>query len=403
MVQENGNFTHHGQKYYFRTEEDQFQFEVSADGYRPIDNKESPVLFTNLNGSGFVIPAAPVKNLQGILTKLLNISEQQALLLIGCCIKSIVPGPNPVLLLIGPQGSGKTLAANTYRKIVDPDNTNGKVVLFDNVSSINGKMSDDICRLSHNTTVIVTTLNDQMPNQDLVDRTIVFEFEQISETERKPETQLLKAFETELHEIVGWLYSGLSAALANDDIKLPAYPSRLADLMQTVAAAAPGLGINHKHFNKALEDNRNISIESSLNQNPVSAAALAFMDHYEGDQWSGTPTKLLETLNDKVDDDITSHSNWPSQPNKLSAMLNRAAPFLKNKGLDIKWSKSGQRSITLVKLAQVIEEQSPTSSSMKDFVDSLLREQSNNGVNPTGPGCDLTAPSDSAHQETSAC
>jgi hypothetical protein len=120
-------------------------------------------------------------------------------------------------------------------------------------------------------------------------------------------------------------------------------------------------------FLEILDRNRIDSVERSLNQNPVSAAILDFMDSLEEDSWSGTGTALLEQLNENVVDDIKQHSNWPSKPNKLSAMLNRAAPFLKTRDLDIQWAKSGQRSITLIKLQDESEEQESSQESMVEY------------------------------------
>lgn len=51
------------------------QYKVSADGYEPINNCESPVIFTDPDGTGYVAPAAPVKRLQEILITTLNINE----------------------------------------------------------------------------------------------------------------------------------------------------------------------------------------------------------------------------------------------------------------------------------------------------------------------------------------
>ena len=48
-------------------------------------------------------------------------------------------------------------------------------------------------------------------------------------------------------------------------------------------------------------------------------------------------------------------------------MLNRAAPFLKTRDLDIQWAKSGQRSITLIKLQDESEEQESSQESMVEY------------------------------------
>ena len=80
-------------------------------------------------------------------------------------------------------------------------------------------------------------------------------------------------------------------------------------------------------------------------------------------------------LGNKVDDDIKSHSNWPGKPNKLSGMLNRALPFLRTRGIDILWGKSGQRSITLIKLQPDSKDQPSVQTSMADFVERSSHEE----------------------------
>ena len=251
--------------------------------------------------------------------------------------------------------------------IVDPDNINNRVRVLDNLSAIGGKLSDDLCRASHDLISLITTICQLLPNQDVVDRTIVFDVEPIADTARMPETKIIADFKKDRPAIIWWLFKALSAAQQHyQDVELESYP-RLADFVQAVVAACPGLEMNPTDFLEALDRNRVDSVERSLNQNPVSAAILDYMDSIEEDSLSGTATALLELLNNNVDDDIKQHSNWPSKPNKLSAMLNRAAPFLRTRGLDIQWAKSGQRSIALIKLQDESEEQESNQESMVEF------------------------------------
>jgi hypothetical protein len=361
-----GNYVRQKDRYIFRME-DGSQYAVSAEGAGPIARTDSLVHFTKDSGNGFPTPTPTEKSLFGIFSKYTNTDPEQNRLLGGCLLKFFMPGPNPVLLFTGPQGSGKTSLVNIFRMIVDPDNASERIQILDNVSTINGKLSDDLCRASHDRISLVTTINDQMPNQDLVDRTIVFDLETIADTSREPETKILAELKEDLPLIMWWLFRALSAAQQNyQDVELDSYP-RLADFVQAVVAACPGLGMDVGEFLEILDRNRIDSVERSLNQNPVSAAILNYMDSIEEDSLSGTATALLELLNNNVDDDIKQHSNWPSKPNKLSAMLNRAAPFLMTRGLDIQWAKSGQRSITLIKLQDESEEQESNQESMVEF------------------------------------
>ena len=361
-----GNHVRQETRHIFR-QEDNSQLVVSAEGVGQVSRADSRIHFSKGSGSGYAIPTPAEQLMIDIFGKYLNMTTAQILLFIGGLVKCFMSGPNPVMLFIGPQGSGKTLAAKMFQMIVDPDNTNDRVRVLDNVSTINGKLSDDLCVTSHDKTCLVTTINDQMPNQDLVDRTIVFDQKPIPDMARKPETKILAALKEDLAPIMWWLFRALATAHQNyQEVELESYP-RLADFVQAFVAACPGLEINSNHFLEALDKNRIDSVERSLNQNPVSAAILGYMDSIEEDSWSGTGTELLELLNNNVEDDIKQHSNWPSKPNKLSAMLNRAAPFIKTRGLDIQLAKSGQRSITIVKLQAESEEQELGRTSMVDF------------------------------------
>lgn len=361
-----GNYVRQEDQYIFRME-DGSQYAVSAEGMGPVTRADSLVHFTKDSGNGYPIPIQTDQSVFSILEKYTNMSPEQRRLFVGCLLKCFMSGPNPVMLFTGSQGSGKTLATKIFRMIVDPGNNNDRLQILDNVSSINGKLSDDLCRASHDRISLVTTINDQVPNQDVVDRMIAFILESISATSREPETKILAELKEDLPIIMWWVFRGLAAAQQNyQDVELDSYP-RLADFVQAVVAACPGLGMDVGEFLEILDRNRIDSVERSLNQNPVSAAILDFMDSLEEDSWSGTGTALLEQLNENVVDDIKQHSNWPSKPNKLSAMLNRAAPFLKTRDLDIQWAKSGQRSITLIKLQDESEEQESSQESMVEF------------------------------------
>ena len=363
-----GNFAKVGDRFYFN-QQDGNQVEVTADGRKTVAALDSPAIFMDGQKNGLVPPSKPDRSLPEILGKYTNLVGDQLLLFVCCLIKVFMPGPDPLMLFIGPQGSGKTLASRIFRMIVDPGDSGNRVSVLDNLSAISGKLSDDLCRTSHSLISLITTISPSVPNQDLVDRTIVFDFQQIPDDKRIPETKLLASLEKDRPFIMWWLFSAVSSALKHyQSVDLASYP-RLADFVQAVVAACPGLDINVDDFMRALAQNRNDLVERSLNQNPVSAAVLIFMDALEENSWSGTATELLEVLTEKVGDDIKLHGNWPSRSNKLSEMVNRSLPFLQTRGIDVMWGKSGQRSITLMKMIDVSEEQPSDQTTMADFIE----------------------------------
>ena len=105
----------------------------------------------------------------------------------------------------------------------------------------------------------------------------------------------------------------------------------------------------------------------------------------------------IEVLTEKVENDIKLHGNWPSRSNKLSEMVNRSLPFLQTRGIDVMWGKSGQRSITLMKMIDVSEEQPSDQTTMADFIERQSHEDT--VIDLSSGGDEVQAVSDSDHQE----
>ena len=52
-------------------------------------------------------------------------------------------------------------------------------------------------------------------------------------------------------------------------------------------------------------------------------------------EWSGTATELLATLDQQASDSLRRAKEWPKAPNALSAAITRAAPGLREIGVDV--------------------------------------------------------------------
>lgn len=335
---------------YFKNEGGR-QVRVTGESVSEITVADSPVIFTGNRWSSFVAFVPPVATLITILGKVCRLTDGQLMLFVGCILKAFLPGPNPVMIFVGEQGSGKTFLANIFQMIVDPARTGERVRILDNISVIGDKLSDELCRESHNRVIIATTICDLMPNQDLVDRTILFNLRPIKNSERQPESKLRAYLAVNLGGIMQVIALALSQVAKNYHNINISYP-RLADFTHCCMAAASScqsLGFNEGEFMTALISNRANGIEQCLNDNPVSAAIIFFTESY-GNNWTGTATALHAKLKEIAPLEMKNHSNWPSKPNKLSAMIRRAAPFLRTKGIEVSRGKSGERTITITRL-----------------------------------------------------
>jgi putative DNA primase/helicase len=101
-----------------------------------------------------------------ILWQFLNVPEQDRLLMIACLVALLHhPGPYPVLIFEGGQGSGKSTATRATRRLVDPHGhlvrrkprderdvratlENGYVLAYDNLDRVPDWLSDVFCTLA---------------------------------------------------------------------------------------------------------------------------------------------------------------------------------------------------------------------------------------------------------------
>jgi len=188
-----------------------------------------------------------------VLKKYLNFEDSEYLiLLLALLVKMLIKdsGANPIILIEGKQGSGKSLFSMMLKMIIDPTTQNllsppknvedvlivansSYFISYDNNSGINGDLADVFCRLSTGGSVSKRALytdNDELSylfqrpvlfngiseltaRPDFLERSILFELKQIAATERISEKRLQESFEKDLPIILGGLYQLVSKVL----------------------------------------------------------------------------------------------------------------------------------------------------------------------------------------------
>lgn len=226
------------------------------------------------------------------------------------------PGTVPHLMLSAQQGSGKTVTAKRLIALTDPDavaissSLPGKVsdlfaaagsrtiLTLDNASGISRETSDGLCALasgdshagrklytngeraimSAKASVIFTTvLSDIVRLPDLLQRVLRLDLDAIPNGARKSERELDAAWEDAYPNILGALFSALSAMLR----ELPAVEAdvqsgklvapRLQDTAIAAEAAARGMGWPHGLCMGALVGGQTEAASRLLEANPVAA------------------------------------------------------------------------------------------------------------------------------------
>jgi hypothetical protein len=165
------------------------------------------------------------------LRSFLNVQSDDDLVLVVAWVLACLRdrGPYPVLAVAGEQGLAKSTFMAILRALLDPNTaplralpredrdlfiaaSNGHVLAFDNVSGLPTWISDTLCRLATGggfavrqlevlfdaaRPVILNGIGDVVTRPDLADRSIFLTPEPIPEERRRPEQELLAAFEAE--------------------------------------------------------------------------------------------------------------------------------------------------------------------------------------------------------------
>lgn len=320
--------------------------------------------------------------------------DQRFLLIISFIIQAMFfDGPFPILVILAEPGSGKTVATVAIKRLIDPHEAATMSVPreprdmfaaagvswlmpYDNFSHVPQWLSDLFCRFSTgNATIdrelftngeayiysakrptVVNGISDFFSQSDVLQRSLVLNFDRIKPENRKHETELWAHYENVLPGIFHDLLD-----LAAHVLKiLPSItvdnPSRMVDFCRIGTAVATVLpGYEASDFMTAYNENQNaandITLESSVIY-PVLREMLSMPPY----SFKGTPGELLTKLKE-IAPEAAKSKLFPKTPAVLSGTLKRLAPNLRaadylieswrdHDGRHIDISKSMQKSVT---------------------------------------------------------
>ena len=348
--------------------------EISSSGWQVMN--QSPVKFRRPEGMAPLSTPMPDGSLED-LRPFINCRDEDWPLVIGWLVGAYSPGPYPLLVLQGGEGSAKSTTARILKTLVDPSQlsqstkppslldlfiaaTNSWCLSFDNLSGISNSLSDAFCQLTHGTALrlkknykdtdetflkakrplILNGIDNVLHRGDLASRSILLELPRINDESRRDEAEIRRDFEIVLPGILGALYTALSKAISNyRNVNLTTLP-RMADFAKWVVAAEPALPWEPGTFLEAYEKNREGLVETSIAADPVALAVITLINRASlvRDTWQGTATGLLEALK-TMPDGITDR-DCPGGANVLTRRLNRLAPSLAKIGIEVDTKRS---------------------------------------------------------------
>lgn len=401
------------------------QIEITQEGWRKIAGNESPVKFNRPPGM-LSIAYPDRKGSVNVLGEFLNLESEAAFqLMVSWLIGTIKPdGPFPILLQQGEQGSAKSTTARLLKSVIDPSSVplrtlphserdliiaakNGWILNFDNLSGLQDRLSDSLCRLatgsgfatrmlhtddseslfSASRPIIMNGISDIATRNDLAERFLIIHLPAIKPDKRMTEKELKVKWEGAVDGIRTALFDGVSAALRNiDNVHLNILP-RMADFAKWVTAAENALPWENGAFINEYEKNSEDLVDIALDADPVATAVLDLVKQLKpNEEWNGTPTELLDALKKFVPESLHRRKIWPQRANVLSNKLRRAQTFLRRKGIEIDRRKSGAREITIRKIFDEAVQTAQTDEESKNENSDVEKEKmSNNPFSYTTP------------------
>jgi hypothetical protein len=282
--------------------------------------------------------------------------------------------PFTILVLQGEAGTAKSTATRVLRRLVDPNKADlrdpphkiddllittihNHVIVVENASSISPALSDALCRLAtgagaakrglytNHDEIVIDARRPVIMNgiefsmrDDLASRGVYIELEPIDATSNIAEDVFWSDFERDRPGIFGAICDALSTGLQNIKSVDPERLPRMGDYMKWGIACESDFTVNDGDFEAAYWRNREGAVESVIEGDPVSTALRELAYQLQDDRaanFEGTSTALLKKLESITDEKTRTSKGWPRTARALSGRVMRAAPSLRQGGVDV--------------------------------------------------------------------
>ena len=367
---------------------------ITADGWSVIDNP--PTLFKRQQHQAAQVSPATGGNVRDLL-RFVNITEEsQQMLFLVLLVSYLIPGfPHPIAYVYGPQGSAKSTLSKIVRKLVDPSLmevlslpkkeeelvqvlSHHYMLFFDNVGTVPDSIGDLLCRAvtgsgfskrqlyTDDEDIIYTIqanigingINLSSSKPDLLERSMLCELRRIEKIGRRQERELWEEFERKQPELLGAVFDTIAKALSlRPTIKVESLP-RMADFALWGCAIAEAMCFTKEAFLEAYFGSIDSQNDEVLGEHVETELLRDFME--EKEEWSGTPSKLLESFRAIARTSGVAESDLPKRANVLSRNLNTLKTNLEERGLKITKNKGTKRTITIRKISENIAETADT-------------------------------------------
>jgi hypothetical protein len=362
---------HNGRYYLYLADENQTVIEYSGAGWHICEHSPIKFVFDKYKAP------LPIPRREGKIYKLWDLTrisdKADRLMVVVTLVKGLVPGgTDPILVISGYAGSGKTTTANYLRSSIDPF-TKGKVLsklpessdyiaihaqrrrilAIDNVSHISADQSDFLCTVSTGgaiskrelfsnqaeiildvqNLIIITSIGNVVTKPDLLERAIVIDLTRITSEDRASESDLANGFDRDLADILGGLLNITVAALQHrDTTECPKY-TRMTEFAHLGEGVQEYLKYAIGSVKSRMAAGAEIANEIAIESSPVASTLRSWISTQEA-TWQGSASDLLNILKSHAKKSELA-GTLPKTANSLSGELKKCESALFQSGIAI--------------------------------------------------------------------
>ncbi|MBY0418190.1 MAG: hypothetical protein K2W88_09050 [Pararheinheimera sp.] len=320
-----------------------------------------------------------------LIKKYINLANEQMypLLLAQIGQMMVRMGPYVMACFVGQAGSGKSEAASFILSLVDPSNNpmqasvgnekdiaiavqNSVVLGFDNIEPFSKFESNILCRLLTGnglrtrklfsdsaeiilfacSPVIVTSIDQPIRTDDLMDRSITYTFSRIPENRRMAKQELLASLEVDKHLIFSAILDMVASALSNfNSLQIESLP-RMADFAKFACACAPYFGLTAQQMLDLYASSQQEMVADVADDSPFIRAVHRLVSRKQ-EAWQGNATELLKELEFAPE---VVQKGWPQSSIAAGKLLTRYSEVLNKLGIDVEKIERHRRQLRLSKL-----------------------------------------------------
>ena len=365
--------------------EDQTRYRITAKGFELITEGSEATFSRTITMLPLATPAD--KGDLSIIDKYLNLEEDDIVMFKGLVsyinAHPKVPSTNyPITAMIGGQGTGKSFQSKLFQSLIDPSTVgvqsmpknekdfsitlqNTHLLCADNTRKLRESRADLCCISTSGGAVssralytnddqhvihlhgalLLNGIHNFIDQPDMAERSVILHPLPINPEQRKSEAELMADLEKDMPVILRGLYDYIAKIFAQPEVRSKR-PERLIELSDWYARMEKVDGVDEGTYQSIYSANLRQAQLNSLFENALAVAIIQFAESLKN-PWKGTPSDLLDELNQEVSRATQRSPYWPQNSIAFSKRILVLQTGLKSQGIYVTKGRRKERQILL--------------------------------------------------------